>query len=170
MYLWTISRDQSSSCQNGFQIMVDQYHLRVSSRSEIILLWLMPNSSSYWSQSIEQQGSLSINPRTTLPPLGQIIFGRASTILMRPIGRLRLEFKKNIDPADLSTTSSYHAKTKIAISLHSLTPVVKCGLSAAVPALLQRILEHLVGGIHGYHLESLLQQHHGVDTGMNSLH
>lgn len=81
---------------NGLQIMVDQYH--ISRRSEIILLWLMPNSSNYWSQSIEQQGSLSINPRTTLPHLGQIFLGRASTIQMRPIGRLRLEFKTTLNP------------------------------------------------------------------------
>lgn len=58
----------------------------------------MPNSSNYWSQSIEQQGSLSINPRTTLPHLGQIFLGRASTIQMRPIGRLRLEFKTTLNP------------------------------------------------------------------------
>lgn len=45
------------------------------------------------------------------------------------------------------------------------TPSVEGLLLAPLPALLQRVLEHLVAGVDAGHLEALLEQHDGVHPG-----
>lgn len=49
-----------------------------------------------------------------------------------------------------------------------LTPVVEGRLLPTVPPGLQRVLQHLVGGVDADDLEALLQQHHGIDPGAAS--
>lgn len=44
-------------------------------------------------------------------------------------------------------------------------PVVEGRVPAPLPPRLQRVLEHLVGRVHGHDLEALLQEHDGVDAG-----
>lgn len=46
-----------------------------------------------------------------------------------------------------------------------LTPFIVVAFLPLLPSRLERVFQHLVGRVHGDHLEALVHQHHGVDPG-----